>query len=108
MPGTYDVQNIAVNSTMTSGTIEVDLKFLRNSLARGCLLILFQAQYTGYFAIERDSGREVRSIYIKRLPQGVYVAHGYDIESNGLPDHPKPAVTHNFTLRKGSAFWNQS
>ena len=107
--GTHDVQSITIHSTIISGKIEVDVHFLRHSLARGCLLILSQAQYTGYFAIKKESGREVQSIQIENLPEGEYTVRGYDIESDGLPNHPTPAVIlHNFTLTRGSTFWNQS
>ena len=103
------MQNITVHSTMVSGTIQIDVHFIRNSLARGCLLILSQAQYTGYFAIKKEIGREVQSTHIENLPEGEYTVRGYDIESDGLPNHPIPAVIlHNVTLRRGSAFWNQS
>ena len=94
---------------MVSGTIQVDVHFLRNSLARGCLLILSQVQYTGYFAIKKESGREVQSTHIENLPEGEYTVRGYDIESDRLPNSLTPAVIlHNVTLRRGSAFWNQS
>ena len=108
--GTLDVQSITIHSTIISGRIEVDVHFLRNSLARGCLLILSQAQYTGYFAIKKERRREVQSTHIENLPEGEYTVQGYDIEeSGGLPNHPTPAVIlHNFTLTRGSTFWNQS
>ena len=67
-----------------------------------------QAQYTGYFAIKKESGREVQHIHIENLPEGEYTVRGYDIENNRLPNHLTPAVTHNFTLSRGSASWNQS
>ena len=35
------------------------------------LLILSQAQYTGYFAIEKDSGREAQSINQMLTTRGV-------------------------------------
>ena len=93
---------------MEPGRVEVDVHFLRSSLARGCLLILSQAQYTGYFAIKKESGREVQNTHIENLPKGEYTIRGYDIESDGLPNHPTPAVIHNFTLSRGSTSWNQS
>ena len=101
------MQNITVNSTVVSGTVEVDVHFLRNSLARGCLLILSQTQYTRYLAIKKESNREIKSKYIENLRQGDYVIRGYDIERSGLPSHPTPAIKYSFTLSRGSAFWNQ-
>ena len=83
--------------------VQVDLHFIRNSSARGCLLILSQAECTRYFAIEKDSGKEIED-----LPQGDYVARGYDIERNGLPDHPIPAVIYNVTISEGLASWNKT
>ena len=74
--GTYDVQSITVHSTIVPGIVRVEVHFLRNSLARGCLLILSQAQYTGYFAIKKESGREVQSTHIENLPEGEYTVRG--------------------------------
>lgn len=105
--GTHNVQNITVNSMIGSGTVEVNVHFLRNSLAKGCLLILSHTQYTRYFTIKKDSNREIESKYIESLPQGDYVIRGYDIERSGLPSHPTPAITYSFILRRGSEFWNQ-
>ena len=88
---------------MMPRTVQVDVHFIRNSSARGCLLILSQAECTRYFAIEKDSGREIED-----LPQGDYVARGYDIERNGVPDHPLPAVIYNVTISEGLASWNKT
>ena len=93
---------------MVLGRVRVNVHFLRSSLARGCLLILSQVQYTGYFAIKKESGKEVQSIHIENLPEGEYIVRGYDMESDGLPYHPTPAVVHYFTIHRGSTLQNQS
>ena len=94
---------------MVPGRVRVEVHFIKNSLARGCLLILSQAQYTGYFAIKKESGRELQSTHIENLPEGEYTVRGYDIESDGLPNHPTPAVIlYNIALSRGSALQNQS
>lgn len=108
--GSYDLQGIRVNSAMVSGTIEVVLQYITNPSTKGCLLILSQGQFTGYFAVQKPGGTETQTVLLEGLPHGQYTVSGYDVGRNGLSYNPvaMAAVTlQNVTLEQGTAFGKQ-
>lgn len=107
--GTYDLQQITVTPLITSGTVEVHLRYITNSSSSGCFVIFVQDQYTGYFAIKKLVDRERQSVELEGLPEGEYTIGGYEVGDGSHFYDPMEAavVSYNVTVEHGAAFWNQ-
>lgn len=97
---------------MASGTVEVNLFYLRNTTTRAFLLLFSQGPYTGYFALMKQNGQEQSRLTLEGLPQGHYTVNGYDmgtLQEGSLPSDQQPAISlRDIVLEAGAAFWTQS
>lgn len=107
-PGTYALQDVVVVPLMLSGTVDIHLHYAENSTVRGCLLIFHQAQYTGYFALEKPLHRERQNAQLEGLPAGEYTVRAYELGTGGqnISLHTLAVTLNNVTVEHGAAFWN--
>ena len=105
LTGTYDVQNIIAEPGGQCGEIETAIIFSKNSLARGCLIVVVHENHMVFLAPQRSLIQKDILATFNGLPAGMYDIIAFDLERDGLPAmHSSKSDNFELMIQCGSAF----